>query len=185
MTRKTEIILAVSVLVLLLLVLGFFLFQATQKDVPDGGDKTPAIVDNTKVPEVPASSIPKNTTVGAATVSKMFVERLGSYSSESGYTNIDDILSLATTGFQSSLKQIAADARRKSSPDDAYYGISTKVISQGVKEETETSAIMNLKTQRSESIGSPANTTVRYQDITVNLSRVGADWKVSGFTWGQ
>jgi len=184
MTRKTEVILAVSVLVLLILVIGFLLLQGKKAPVVQT-NTPPPVVTGTGVPEVPPANIPKNTTVSAGTVSKMFVERLGSYSSESDFVNIDDILSLATASFQNSLKKIANDARAKAKADDAYYGISTRVISQSAKEETDTTATMKLTTQRSESIGSPGNTTVRYQDITVNLVKEGTTWKVSGFTWAE
>jgi hypothetical protein len=40
-------------------------------------------------------------------------------------------------------------------------------------------------TQREEAFDSPENTSVRYQNITVQLEKVGNDWLVAGFTWEE
>lgn len=186
MNRRTEIIIAVVVLILLGLVLGWILFRG--KNTPEktgGGRDIPVSENGTDVPSVPEEMIPQVATVSASTIVKTFVERFGSYSSESDFANVDDVISLATPTFKNELTRLAANARKSASKDDAYYGISTIVLSTSMKDETETSATMVALTQREEAVGSPGNTTVRYQSITVDLVKDGDDWLIDGFTWAE
>lgn len=185
MTRRTEIIIAVSVLVLLVLVFLWILLAGRQPAAePVSQANIPTTTSKPNVPAVASNSVPTTQAVSAATVAKIFIERFGSYSTESNYANIDDILALATTTLQTQLNTIADEARAKLSADTAYYGISTKVISQNLDSSTDTETKLTVMTQREEAVGSPGNTSVKYQNITLDLVKSGDTWLVNSFTWG-
>lgn len=186
MQRRTEILGAVAILVLLIAVILFIVLRGKSNNdnltpVDDGGQH----LASDEVPEVSPESVPSTQTVSAGTVAQVFVERLGSYSSESDYENIDDILTLATPTFQNELKRIQTTARANAGADDAYYGISTRILSQSLVSSSDTETAIKLMTQRSEAVGSPANAVVKYQEITVSLVKDGDTWKVNSFTWGS
>jgi len=109
------------------------------------------------------------------------VERFGSFSTESDYKNIEDVLSLVTTDLQVQLKQLLKDSRAQK--NNSFYGVSTKVIGFNVVESTDTEMKAEIITQRSESIESPANTSVRYQNIALQLVKLDGEWLVSDYTW--
>ncbi len=185
MTRKSEIGLAVGVLVLLIIVvIAFMLRQPVKSAIVSDASVVPITTSNgTQLP--PPGGIEGVVPAPVAnpqTATMIFVERFSSYSSESNFANVKDVLSLVTASLSTKIQAVATEQRAKGI-DQAYYGISTKVISQNVQEQTDTVATIIVSTQRAESIGSPSNATVRYQDVTVKLIKEGEAWKVDDFTW--
>ncbi len=181
MSRKTEVIIAVAIILALVIVL----FMLLRK--PDAQDDAIDVAQDTtggeevEIPEVDPADIPSNQEVSATAVSRSFVERFGSYSTESGYGNIDDVLSLVTSGLAARLEDLAEDAREDEA--DSYYGVSTRVMTTKTLSVTDTAADFLMTTQREESFDTPGNTSVRYQDIRLSLVKEGEDWLVSDFTW--
>ena len=183
MERKHIIEIIIAVLILLGLgVLLWWIFMRDTEVIVDEETTTDTVVEDTVDPfseTVDTSTLPDQ----PETIARAFVERFGSFSSESGYGNIDDVLTLATSGMQAQLESIAAEARAQGG--DSYYGISTTILTIEELSRTEAEASFLITTQREESINSPANTTVRYQEIEVSLTANGDTWLVSGFAWGE
>ena len=183
--HKVELGIAILVLVGFVVLLALFMRDDAAPDVvtPDSG----ALEDTgERVPHpdgVDPADIPPPGVVSAMTIGRTFVERFGSYSSESDFANVDDILSLATGGFRVELEDIVANARKND--DAAYYGISTIVLSTTTVTEADVAVTLRMLTQREEAIDDPANATVRYQDILVDLVKIGDNWLVDGFTWQE
>lgn len=176
--RKIEILIAILVL-LGVIVLLWFLLRGDQ--TPDEGPDTrpePVETDDMFFEEPTSAADP---VVLPHPIARTFVERFGSFSTESDYSNVDDVLGIVTPELRTSLLAIAEEARAEQG--DAYYGVSTSVISITVVDETETSANVDITTQRQESFGSPGNTQARFQDIELDMIKNGDDWLVSGFQW--
>lgn len=180
MTRKTEVILAIVIIVALALLLFLLLRQPPAEEVKEVIEATP-VVDTVDVTPVDPVDIPPSSEVSATTVGRIFVERFGSYSTESGYTNIDDVLPLATASLQRELEDLATEARNEKVGD--YYGVSTRIITIKTETSNETEAVFRVTTQRQESFDTPGNTSVRYQDIRVALVKEGDSWLVRSYTW--
>ena len=186
MNKKVEVGLEVGVIILLMiLVVAFMLRGRTTPGTVNPGS-SPSTTTTTTTPstttETPAETPPASV-ASPVTTTMIFVERFNSYSSESDFANVTDVLPLVTTSLAAKIQGIAQDQR--TTDTTAYYGISTKVISQKIQEQTDTTATILVSTQRQESIGSPGNTTVRYQDITVKLVKEGDTWKVNDFSWAN
>lgn len=182
MSRKTEAIIAIAIILALVIVL-FVLWRKPQDENPSETetDTGPAVQDDVKIPHVDPEDIPAQDEVSATTVTRVFVERFGSYSTESGYENIDDLMGMATASMQRRLDALAESARQTA--DDNYYGVSTRIMSVKTEVSSETEARFLVTTQREESFDTPGNTSVRYQDIRVSLLKEGEDWLVDDFTW--
>ena len=73
----------------------------------------------------------------------------------------------------------------RASSSEAYYGVSTTVIGLTKQVVTDDEVEFLVTTQRRESIDSPANTVVKYQDINVTLVPSGDTWLVSDFSWSD
>lgn len=178
MNKKTwEVLGAILILVIFIIVLVIALSTSKEPQPDDVGisDTVPEVI----FPDVPVAT--GDPVIMPNPVARAFVERFGSFSTESDYANIEDVMALATSGLQSRLQGIIAEARRTAG--SAYYGVSTRVIAMEVVEETETSASLRITTQRQESIDSPANTTSSYKEIDVKLVREGDTWLVNDFSW--
>ena len=122
--------------------------------------------------------------ISAGTVAGIFVERFGSYSSESDLANIEDVLELATTSYQSELRELVYNIREEGQ-SDTYYGVTTRVISKNrtAYDEQAGTASFDVVTQREESIGSVQESTVRYQTIQLELEKEDGVWKIASATW--
>ena len=177
--RKIEIIVAIVIIVLLLIALFLIYFKPKPKVEPVVEQQPVVQV----VPTVNPANVPTVAVVSASTVARTFIERFGSYSSESDFANVDDIMKLATPGYQTELQTTVAGYRRQFDEDDGYTGVSTVVITIKTVSETAEATKFLITTQREEAIGSPENTTVRYQDAEVNLIKSGNDWLVNGLIW--
>ncbi len=117
----------------------------------------------------------------ASTIARVFVERFGSFSNHGDYENVDAVMDIATSSLQSRLEDLAEDA--SGDGNAVYYGVSTYVISITQIEVSDTQEVLEVLTQREESIESPENTSVKYQTIEVTLVKEGEEWLVDDFEW--
>ncbi len=180
MERKKLYELLFALGIIALLIVGLVLYLQNRK-APIFGNPDRTIIES-PLPENFDPSVVFGAPVATPEpVARTFVERYGSFSSEAGYENIDDILALATADFRAELERIASEARAEGGGE--YYGISTRVISVSTLEETAEAATLEVQTQRTETIGAPTNTTTRYQKIRLNLVKVDGAWLISKFQW--
>ena len=174
--KKLEIALAIGILVALIVMIWFFLRskpdlllveepEVSQRELVQDMEETSVSATNE---EAPASVIARN-----------FVERFGSFSTEVDFVNVDDVLPLVTPGLAVRLEE----STRNSNSDSAFYGFATKFMGFVESQEADTTASDTITTQREESFDSPANTSVRYQDIIVDLVKDGTVWLVNDYSW--
>lgn len=182
--RKVEVIVAVLILILLGIFLWWFLHRtpATTEVAKQTTKTLPAQTDvTTDTTAAPAAAVKQKLPPTAQTIGRSFVERFGSFSSESEYKNIQDVMSMATPALQTKLAALAEEAKKSTST--AYYGISTTVVTVKSTKTTDTQVNLTITTLRSESIDSPANTTQRSEDIKLTLLKDGEDWLVDSYEW--
>ena len=184
MTTRHKLEMAVAALIVLMLIAALLLLKRDVVQEQEKETDTTIPVSetvSTPVSQVDPEDIPGAKEVSASTIARSFVERFGSYSSETDYINVDDVAALATASFARELEDLAERARDNATGD--YYGVSTVVLSVKVKSETDTAMTMYVMTQREEAFDSPENTSVRYQDISIELVKEDDNWLVDGFTW--
>ncbi len=176
--QRLEIIGAIVVIVGVILLLFLLLRKGPDATEPSG--ETPA-----PVQEVNEAAFPRTITNAEPLylpdpIARSFVERFGSFSTESDFKNLVDVQVFATDSLKTELERVLADAKSRVS---GYYGVSTRVINIEKLEETESTATILVKTQRVETIDDPQNTAVRYQDIELEMVREGDTWLVATYAW--
>ncbi|MDQ5952318.1 MAG: hypothetical protein QG626_445 [Patescibacteria group bacterium] len=177
--KKIEVIVAVVVLVLL----AILLYLATRQPAAEPQVSDLPQAQSTSLPPVDPKTVPAPGVVSAGTVARTFIERFGSYSSETDFANVDDVMKLATPTYQSELDTLVNGYRRQFDAEAGYTGVSTQVISMKTVTETDAATTFLVTTQREEAVGTPGNTTLRYQDAEVNLIKSGDSWLVNDLTW--
>lgn len=177
--HKIEFVLAVSVLLALMLVLFLLLKPKSADKVKIEDDTTNTVAPLTDLIDSATEQTGQMAT--PQTVSRIFVERLGSYSSESKYENLEVIKEISTQSLQMRIDQLASLAKNESAL--AYYGVSTRFIFTKELSLDATHAEYQITTQRTEAIAVPSNTDTYYQDIVVELDLVGDAWLVSDYEW--
>lgn len=114
-------------------------------------------------------------------LARLFVERIGSYSSQSNFQNIDDLKPLMTARVQDwaeGLKNIAVDS-------SAYRGITTRVLTLDMLDwNSNVSAAVKISTQRQEQTDGVED-RIYYQDVEVHLVYQDGGWLVDGIYWGE
>lgn len=177
--RKIEVIVAIVILIILVLLLIFFLRKPKEEVI-----QTPEPEQVTQeLPAVRPEDIPTPGVVSASTVARIFIERFGSYSSESDFANVEDVMALATPTYQEELEATVDGYRRQADENAGYTGVSTVVISVKTTSESEAATTFLITTQREEAVGTPGNTTLRYQDAEVSLVKSGDDWLINDLVW--
>jgi len=190
MERKRVIEVTIAGLILLAFMFVVWLITrdaAVEQVVEEEKVQTLPVTNTTQKPTttINPADVPQVQEVSAGTITRTFVERIGSYSSESDYQNVKDVLGIVTAELAAQLEKDAEEARAKSPDNGGYYGISTSYVGAKNTQESDTAIALLVQTQREESFGSPGNSTVRYQAIEVTLVKEGQDWKVSEYTWGD
>jgi hypothetical protein len=178
MTRKhwAEILGAIAIIFALIFLVWFLMRDDVPDDHEGAEDGLPSdVVDEpVAIPDGPVEISP-------LPIARTFVERFGSYSTESDYQNVEDVIALATIDFKDDLERMAIAARQ--SDNGLYYGVSTSILTVSTESETDELATILFTTQREEATGSPGNMSLRNQDIIITLEKVGDGWLVAGFEW--
>lgn len=114
----------------------------------------------------------------------LFVERFGSYSNQSNFSNVSDL----KIYMSNDMKEWADDFVKKNNIErdvSVYYGITTKAISQKIElidEDTGESTIL-VNTLRRESGGELTEDNSFYQEVLVKFVLEKGFWKVDSANW--
>lgn len=136
-------------------------------------------VEETPVEVVQREAETKNIDVALQSLAITFTERYGSYSTESSFANLYDVMDIMTVSFRDETQAFITSSKA-SSP---YYGVTTRVLSVNIVSSDETSAVVKVATQREESKGSVQNSEIKYQDLLLTCVEEDSVWKVSSAIW--
>lgn len=179
-TRKRNEYIIIALLVIGLAVLVWFLLQ---KKTPESVSPTdPDVVRS--MPTAQETFTPEQLAQGKQApdvVARSFTERFSSYSNESGFGNVEDVLPLVTADMRARLEALRVAAQAELTEN--YYGVNTRIVSLNEVERGENTVKYEIQTQREEQIGGPDNSQVRYQKLTVAVAQVDGVWLVSDYAW--
>jgi hypothetical protein len=186
MSRKKKILLVVLGILFLILLFSLVWFLQNARPVPTTvvlSPEKPTVQtsrDETQESSVVSEPIEtKDIDVALQTLAVSFAERYGSYSTESSFANLYDILPMMTAALRSQTEDFIA----KSSVSSLYYGVTTRVLSVDVSTSDKTMATVTVSTQREESKGSAQNSEIKYQDLFLTCVEENGVWKVSSAIW--
>jgi hypothetical protein len=183
LTRRKKIVVIVGSLLFLFLLFLLIWFLFRHKPVPSpaiGGQaelQTPP--PRASEEEEPAAAPAEKIDVSLQSLAVTFVERYGSYSSESEFANLYDVMDLMTASLKAQTEAFITSAKMS----EEYYGVTTRVLSTDVLSSSETSAAVEASTQREESKGSPQNSEVSYKKLLLNCVKEDGLWKVASAVW--
>lgn len=113
-----------------------------------------------------------------------FIERWGTYSSQSTLDNIKSLDSSMTEKLRAYSEQYMTQIRNDHPYQDGYYGITTKVATFDMLniDLSAGSAELHVNTRREETIKN-AEPVAFTQDAEIHLKRVSGTWLVDGVFW--
>ncbi|MDA0208484.1 MAG: hypothetical protein O3B64_03735 [bacterium] len=180
MTKKQRIERIFAALVIVILVIVLIAVFTRNKDGEEDADVLSPLQQIDRRSLEPTSVDARANLAGPEVIATSFVERFSSYSTDNNFQNVIDAKALATASMDLRLDQLT----ETNSVSLSFYGVSTYVITQDVIVEDNNGITFVMTTQREEAFDTPANTSTRYQDITVRVIRENGEWLVDDFIWG-
>jgi len=190
------VILSLALIAGIVYIIFFYKFSPAAEPVVIEPATQPAIVATTSVPAEPlatnvqpVSPLKKSEVSGddLARMASAFAERFGSFSNQSDYGNIRDLLIFMTATMKNWADNYISDARSKKGDTSIYYGIVTKAIAATINrfDGDAGQAEILVRTQRRESAGASGNSSTFYQDIIIKFLRENGVWRVDGIYWQE
>lgn len=113
-----------------------------------------------------------------------FVDRFGSYSNQSNFENLQDLLPFMTERMQTWAKEKVRDASLQPTPT-IYKGTTTRSFSYKdlTVNDSAGTAEVTISTQRKDFVGTSANFTANNQDVVVELKKENGIWLIDDAQW--
>src|SRR3989344_1416702 len=109
---------------------------------------------------------------------KKFSETYGSYSTDNNFENLESLKPLMTANLIEIVNKIIADGNKTKE----FFGVTTRLISQAVLEDTDIRMVVRAKTQRQETKAGSAP-RIFYQDLSLTLVKTSRGWLVDQAKW--
>jgi len=115
----------------------------------------------------------------------LYSERLGSFSSQSEYTNFSDLKIYMTESMKAWADKTIKDLQEKNKGGQAYYGIETKALTTEVKSYDDKigQAEISVATQRRESTEKIGGGDPFIQKINLSFLKVNGEWLIDKAYW--
>lgn len=188
MTRRTKILIGITIGVLIVMAIVLYLLWKN-RSVPQAGTPEAATpVSQGTTPGDPNISapvaVPQQTTpfATAEATARSFVERWGSFSTESDFQNIEDLYALMTDSMRTWANTYLADQRKVQAAGVEFYGVTTRAMKTEVLEQSADSVRIRVTVQRVETKGS-AQAQSSYKTMEVALKHIGQAWFIDGAWW--
>jgi len=195
-TLRTRLFIIISIVVLLVLVIGIgLLWYGKRAPTPTPGGETPS----TTIPAAGGQNVTGGGAVpGAITglpvqpitteateknavkqLAKVFIERYGSYSTDSDYQNIIELESLVTEKLWATLsKKIGTPIT------GSFMGMTTRAVAAALTDwKKDQSATVGLQVVQTEEKNGGQN--VLHKNIDIKFLKVKDAWLVDSFGWGK
>ncbi|GEM_PF-2485926 len=139
-----------------------------------------ANVQNSNTQPVNTNTAVDNDQVVREYAARNFAEAFGSGSSEDNFSNWEKTKPYVTDSFGAFLDRTLAQ-QRQINLTGPYHSYLTQSLVVTTTKVAPTTAAMTIGTQRQETIDQ--DTKVYYQDLLLDLVKVGSDWKVNAASW--
>ncbi|MFA6427613.1 MAG: hypothetical protein WCW16_04180 [Candidatus Magasanikbacteria bacterium] len=195
LTLRQRIFIISGIIIGVILAVVLFILYARAPKAPDAdvieeqADQNQANVNTqqTQIPRVivpaPTSTVPQTPEeVYMKQLAKMFVERFLSYSNQSGDQHLEDVLTFVTPKMKAWVLNQAVEQKQ------VYEGMTTSVLSTHVLEKTGDKAKIEIGAQQivtREKENGGIETLTEQKTGSVDLVKVGGEWKVDGVWWDE
>lgn len=203
MSLRTRIIIIIGVVVLILAMLIFVIVQSVKKrqasenvtPAPTSTASGVTVIDSSNfsnsqfnTPTSPTVNTTTQITVdpGEATkasvrqFARVFIERVGTYSSDNSLQNIRDVETMVTPNLYTYLSRSTTSSSLKNQP---FIGVTTKVVTADITSWSDAAATIQFQAIKTETHNNATSST--QPGGSVKLVKQGAKWLVDGIYWNK
>jgi len=195
LTLRARLFAIISIVVLLVLavVIGL-LWYGKRSQAPAGGEvpttgvapaaggqnvtggAVPGAITGVPVQPITTEAMEKN---AVKQLAKIFIERYGSFSTDSGYQNIVELEGLLTAKLWASLS-----AKIGTPVAGGFVGVTTRAVAATLTDwKKDQSAVVNIQVAQTEERNGVAG--VFHKNVDVKFLKVKGQWLVDAFVWGK
>jgi hypothetical protein len=202
-TRNTAIAIILAGVIMIIAIVYFVFYRPSGSEIAPVADQNNPSQVSTSTPTststpvagqeaTSAPVLPKPELKDAATqeedaikrLCKTFAERFGSFSNQSGYTNINDIKPFMSVKMQAWGDNYIKQQLSGTSFKD-YYSITTKALVVNFTDQTPEKINAVVKTQRMEIKGAANTPSIAQKDLKLVLIKEKGEWRVDGASWAM
>ncbi|HLC90055.1 MAG TPA: hypothetical protein VJG65_03780 [Patescibacteria group bacterium] len=187
MSRRNKIIIVVIAVIVILLVLGliwWFWLRLPKEEPITNTNQGLQLPEDVVRPLGNVNVSPAQAKLEAElkAVAMTFAERFGSYSSEGGFSNLDDLKDLMTLRMKAWTENYKIE---KSGASGEYYGVTTQALTAEIisLDEDFGQAEILVNTQRREMRQKTINPDIFYQKLKLKLVKSQTGWKIDSAEW--
>ncbi len=119
-------------------------------------------------------------------IAASFAERYGSYSNQSDYENLEDLMPLMSNGMQAYTQNFVARKRAEgSNNNEVYFGVTTRALKTDILNFDAQAGLAEfmVNTQRNEVYGADLNNKTYFKKLRLKMVKEGGVWKVDQVNW--
>jgi len=187
MNKKKIILIAVIVLIAVLVIVGLIAVFG-KKEQPESIVKTEISItdnkDNTK-PElvVIQPSLKETQNASLSYLARMAAERLGTFTNQSGYLSISDLLPMMTQNMKNWVEETYLPKLKKDYPfNGLLYRVTSVSPVANIISQTENKATLVVENQRTEKYGDNEEKSF-FQDLKLEFVKINNNWLIDGAYW--
>jgi len=183
--KRITVIAAIILLIIIIVLLVVFI---PRKEQPATVVKTEIPVAENKPDAKPAVVVapPTASEVQHASISylsRMFCERLGTFTNQSGYLSITDLLPMMTSSMKNWIEKTYLPKLQKDYPQNGLlYRVTSIAPVANITLQGENQATVVVESQRTEKYGDNAEKSF-FEDLKLNLVKINNNWLVDGAYW--
>lgn len=183
--RKLVVSIVIIVILLFVLAVGGWLLRRQRNAVLNEPAVSPPIntLPAVKPEPLPVKTLEEERLETVSRLARLFAERFGTFSNQSHYEGISDIMAVSTEDFQSWLKEKYLPEIKEKDAASAYIGETTKVMNVTVDKISSDGAQATAQVQRTVT-DETGIIEVQYPELIIALVRENDVWLVDSAYWG-
>lgn len=181
MSWRAKIIIGIVIVAILALLVWLIVAgrRSILEDLPVAS--TPAVSPSQSIQPVRSLQPPSRTGAPALDAfARSFAERYGSFSNQSGFANLKELLPFMTEELRQESEAMMARATTANAP---YSGTTTKALAIKEQKVEDSAATFLISTQRRESTAQNPSARIYYQDLELFFLKIDEEWKVNRAVW--
>lgn len=194
MSRRTQLLILIGVIVVFAAIILFALLQ--RKQTPANTNNANQVVLNVNLVNVSLQNGNANTnqpsagtTTDEATVkgiAKSFASIYGSFSTQNNFENITELYFYMTPELKAQQEAFVAAEKAKQGDTSLYKGTSSesRIVHLDALDEQAGTAAVTVTLVREETSGNTTSPTTYNQNLTLTFAKIDGVWKVGRLAWG-